>query len=92
MDLQKVTDVAAEIVRALAPIVSVAAPELGAGMAIVSKIVAGVQDAEPVALSLFNRLQTGQTVTPEQLTQFASDYEDAYQKLNADIAAKLAAS
>lgn len=82
---------AGKVVAALAPIAESALPGASAAIALGAKIVQGVMDAEPTAVALFNQIKSGTPPTPEQLQQYASDYETAYQKLNADIAAQLAA-
>jgi hypothetical protein len=78
------------VVSALAPIAETLDPALAPAIAIGTKIVQGVLATEPTAVALYNQLKAGTPPTAAQLTQFQSAYESAYQKLNADIAAKLA--
>lgn len=92
IDWSKITSIVSQGVTVLAPLVEAADPALGVAVGIISKVVAGAVAEEPVALDLFNRLKSGAPVSPAQLAQFASDYEAAYQQLNADINAKLAES
>lgn len=89
IDWSSVTSIVSQGVNVLAPLVEAADPALGVSVGIISKVVAGVAAAEPSAVALYNRLTSGQPVTPEELKQFASDYEAAYQQLNADINVKL---
>src|ERR1700704_4254269 len=79
------------VVVALAPIVSVAVPGAAAAIMIGTKSIQAVLAAEPTAVALFNRIKSGEQVTPAELQQYASDYEAAYQQLAKDIADKLAA-
>lgn len=79
------------VVTVLAPIVSAAVPGAAAAIAIGTKIVQGVIAAEPTAVALYNRITSGEQVTAAELQQYASAYEDAYQRLAKDIADKLAA-
>jgi hypothetical protein len=89
--LDDITKGVTTVVDVLAPVASVAFPQAAVAIAIGSKIIQGVIAAEPTAIALFNQIKGGTPPTPAQLAQFSADYETAYQKLNADIAAKLAA-
>jgi hypothetical protein len=82
---------AGDVVAALAPLVALAAPGASAAISIGVKIIQGVIAAEPTAVALYNQIQDGTPATAAQLQTFASDYETSYQKLNTDIAVKLAA-
>jgi hypothetical protein len=83
-----VADVTA-IVGAISPVLDIASPAAGAAVSVAAKILTGVSAAEPTAVSLYNQITSGATVTAAQLQTFAANYETAYQKLSADIAAKL---
>ena len=86
MDWSKLgTDVAA-IAAAVAPFV----PTASGAILLASKIVQGVLDEIPAAVALYTQIVNGRAPTAAQLTQYQSDYEAAYQQLNADIAAALA--
>lgn len=78
-------------VTAVEPLVGVMAPGASAAIGIGAKIIQGVLAEEPTAMALYDQIVGGTAVTPQQLQQYAADYEASYQKLNADIAAKLAA-
>lgn len=78
------------VVSTLAPIAETAFPEAAAALAIGTKIVQGVLAAEPTAVALYKQIMGGTVATPAQLNDFAAAYEASYQKLNADIAAKMA--
>jgi len=80
------------IVRTLEPIVGLAIPGISSALSIGTKIIQGVIDNEPIAVSLYNRIKSGEVPTPAELQKYAADYETAYQKLNASILAKLAAT
>lgn len=79
------------VVNALAPLIGSAFPEAAAAIYLGSKIVQGLLAAEPTAVSLYNRITSGEQVTAAELQQYASAYEAAYQQLSKDIADKLAA-
>lgn len=80
------------IVKRLEPVVGLAVPGISAALSIGTKIIQGVIDNEPIAVSLYNRIIGGEVPTPEELQKYAADYEAAYQKLNASILAKLAST
>jgi len=71
--------------------VAVAAPELMAGLSIGEKIVQGMLAEIPAAKALYVQITSGTPATKDQIAQLEADYEASYQKLRADIAAKLAA-
>src|SRR5438132_516917 len=79
-----------KVVAALAPFAMAADPALGGAVAIGVKIVQGVIANEPAAVALYQQIRGGTPPTAAQLQKYASDYETSYQKLNADINAKLA--
>jgi hypothetical protein len=89
---EEVVQVVGEVVTVLAPIAAAADPAIAGAVAIGAKIVAGAIALEPQAVALLNQIKGGTPPTAAQLAQYASDYEAAYQKLNADITAKLAAT
>ncbi len=86
-----VANVAGEVVKLLEPIAAAAVPGAAEAIAIGTKIVQGVIAAEPTAVALYEQIKSGTPPTPAQLQQFEADYEDAYQTLRRDIAARLAA-
>jgi len=94
LDWNKITQKVAEIVSALEPFANVAvgvvAPEVAPALVIGEKIIHGLINAEPTAVALVNQIKSGAEPTPAQLQQFSDNYEASYQKLKADIAAKLA--
>lgn len=79
-----------QVVTALAPIAEAVVPEAAVAISLGQKIIQGVIAAEPKAVALFEQIKSGTVPTGDQLQQYAADYEAAYQKLNADINAKLA--
>lgn len=79
------------VVSMLIPIVEAADPAIASAVAIGAKIVAGAIALEPDAVALFNQIKGGKAPTAAQLAAFSTSYEAAYQQLNTDIAAKLAA-
>lgn len=79
------------VVGVFAPVVAMAVPPAAAAITLGAKIVQGAIAFEPTALRLYNQIVNGTPVTPQQLAQFELDYEASYQKLDADIKAKLAA-
>lgn len=88
------TDIASKVsaaVDALAPLAEALVPEAAAAVEIGQKIIQGVIDEEPTAIALYNQIVSGTPPSAAQLQQFSSDYEDSYQKLAADIKAKIAA-
>ena len=91
MDWTQIAAVVTKIVSTITPLLDTVAPEAAPALAVAEKIIHGVIVAEPVAVDLYNRMRLGNVPTPEELQKFAADYESAYQKLKADIAAKLTA-
>lgn len=77
-------------VTGAAPLAEMLAPQWAPAIQIGAKLLTAAAAAEPTAVSLVQDIQSGTTPTPAQLQQFATDYEDAYQALHADIAAKIA--
>lgn len=90
-DWTSVANNVAQIVTVLAPFAKAAAPGSAAAIDIATKVIQGVIAAEPTAIALYNSIKNGAVPTPEELKQFSGAYEASYQKLKADIAAKLAA-
>lgn len=90
-DFNNLASGAATALNALAPFVAGASPAASAGLLIASKIIQGVIAADPVAVSLYDRLTGGGAVTPEELASYMSKYETDYQALHANIQAKFAA-
>lgn len=74
-----------------APVVESLVPAWAPAIQIGLKLLTGAAQAEPVAVSLVQSIQSGQAPTPAQLQAFASDYEADYQALHADLAAQIAA-
>ncbi len=91
MDWKAIEKGVVEVVTALAPIAETALPAAAPAISIGVKILQGVIDAEPTAVALFEQIKSDKPPTADQLQQFAADYESSYQKLDADIKAKLAA-
>lgn len=90
LNLKSVSSNLTDILKAVEPFVDVMAPEIGAALHLAEKIGQGVMAAEPSATALYKQITSGTDATPEQLKQYASDYEDAYQELKADIEKRLA--
>lgn len=90
MDLSKITGEIASVIKLLEPVIGMIAPEAMGAITIGSRIIQGVVAAEPVAVELFNRIQSGASVTDADLARFWQDYQSAHDQLEADIAAKLA--
>lgn len=88
---QTISNDVVSIVTALAPFASAAFPGAGVAISIGTKILQGAIALEPTAVALVNQIKAGNPPTATQLQQFDADYEAAYQKLKADLAAKLAA-
>lgn len=95
MNFDQITKAVSDFVTAAAPIVNAGvaafAPEAAAGVSIAEKLIQGVLDEEPAAKALYDQVVGGTPLTAEQVKAFEADYESAYQKTKADIAAKLAA-
>lgn len=87
-----IVDEVSMFVSLVAPIVEIAAPGSSAAISVGSKILQGVLAAEPSAVALYDQIKSGAPVSEDDLKNYEADYDDAYQQLNADIAAKLAAS
>lgn len=85
-----IVDEVSMFVSLVAPIIEIAAPGSSAAIGIGSKILQGVLAAEPSAVALYDQIKSGAPVSEDDLHKFAADYEDAYQQLNADIAAQIA--
>ena len=81
-----VSDVTA-ILDALAPVVDVIDPAIGAALTLVQKIASGVVAAEPTAVGLYASLTSGTPPTEAQLTEYAAAYDAAFAKLNTDLQA-----
>lgn len=88
--INQIVGVVESVVTALAPIAAAVEPNLAAGIVLGQKIVLGALALEPEAVQLYNSIISGVTPTAGQLAQFSSNYEAAYQQLDADIKAKLA--
>jgi hypothetical protein len=91
---QRIVDNLTTFVNAAQPFVdavAVADPALAPAIGIGEKLLQGVLAEEPTAVQFWNQIQAGTPPTQAQLTQWAADYETSYQKLKADLAAKLAA-
>lgn len=82
---------AAPFVNGAITAVELVDPAIAPAISLGSKILAGVADAEPTAVALFNSITSGTPPTAAQLQAYATAYETAYQQLNADINAALAA-
>lgn len=88
----EIAQTVADLVNAAAPIIGALAPEAAPALSIAEKILHGVIAAEPVAISLYSRITSGDVPSSAELQQFAVAYETSYQRLKADIARKLAAT
>ena len=88
---ESIAQTASNVVSALAPFVGMAVPGASEAISIGQKIIQGVIASEPTAVALYTQITSGTPATPDQLQQYAAEYEASYQKLNADILAKLAA-
>lgn len=91
MNWNKIASGVADIVSAAEPFVSAAFPGASAALSIAEKILQGVIAAEPTAVALYERITSGEVPTPDELQKYAAAYEASYQKLKADLAAKIAA-
>jgi hypothetical protein len=78
---------AQEIAGVLAPVIEGFAPETIPAVEIISKILNGVVAGVPTAKALWDKLVGGETVTPQELNEYAASYESSYEKLVADAAA-----
>ena len=65
-------------------------PAEATAIGVATKIVQGMLEGVPAALELYDNITSGKTVTAADLASYVSDYETAYQKLNADADAALA--
>lgn len=83
---------ASKVIEALAPLAEAAAPAMAEGVAIGAKVVQGFLAMEPAAVALVNQIKNGIPATPAQIQDYAAAYEASYQKLHADIEARLAAT
>lgn len=79
------------LVVAAEPAIDMVAPGAGSALHIAESIFQGAIAGAPTAIALVNQITSGTPATPAQLQQYSADYEASYQKLKADIAAKLAA-
>lgn len=91
-DIAAVATGVSNFVKAVEPIIDIAAPEAAPILAIGEKILQGIAAGAPTAVSLYNQIKDGTPATPAQIAQFEADYENAYQKLRSDLAARLADS
>ena len=80
----------ANVIAAIAPIVSLADPALGAILTGVATIAAGVAAAEPTAVSLYNQITSGKPPTAEELAAYIAANEASYNQLQESINAALA--
>lgn len=87
--LANIGSVLSTVIGAVAPVVAVIDPSLSVAVSIGQKIVQGLIDAEPMAVSLYNQIVAGTPPTAAQLATYSLSYEADYQQLNADINAKL---
>lgn len=86
MEFAKIANQASHILAALEPILTAAVPPAGAAIAIASKIAAGVVEAEPAAVALYEQITSGEIPTEEQMLKYAADYEESYQALHVELA------
>lgn len=75
-----------------APVVEELVPAWAPAIQIGTKLLTAAANAEPVAVGIVKQIQSGQAPTPDQLQQFSTQYEAAYQALHADLAAQIAAA
>lgn len=80
------------LINAGAPVVELLEPQWAPAIQIASKLLTGAVAVEPTAVAIVKNIQSGQAPTPDQLQSFATTYEDDYQALHADLAAKIAAT
>jgi hypothetical protein len=94
MNWDAITKKVSDIVNTVEPLVNgavgILAPELSVAVSLGEKLIHGIINAEPAAVALVDSIKGGAVPTPAELQAFADTYEDSYQKLKADIAAKLA--
>ncbi len=92
LDWNTITKNVVSFVNDGAPIAEQLLPEYAPAIQIGAKLLTGAANAEPAAVDLVNTIRSGQMPSPADLQQFATDYEDSYQALHADIAARLAST
>lgn len=89
MDWNKITDAVITIVKTGAPIAASLFPGASAAINIAEHLVASAQRGEPAAMALVNTINSNAPVSPEQLKEYADNYQISYEALNADIDRKL---
>lgn len=86
-----VANTAAEVVKLLAPVAEAAVPGAAEAIAIGTKIIHGVIDAEPTAVALYEQIKSGVPPTVTQIKALNDAYEASYQTLRAKLAEQIAA-
>lgn len=90
--IQSVADAIGKIIPVFETVGAVLAPEAAAAFATATAIAKGVVALEPEALALWDRLQSSNPPTQDELDAYAATEQGAYDQVIADIQAKLAAS
>lgn len=86
MKIASIANQTSAILAALEPVLTAAVPPAGAAIAIASKIAAGVAEAEPAAIALYDQIIGGEIPDEADMLRYAADYEVAYQALHAELA------
>jgi hypothetical protein len=85
-DIESGLSTLATVVSAISPMV----PGIGTAIALGAKVVQGLINLEPSAVTLYDSITSGAPVTAAQLATFNSAYELDYEQLNSDINTALA--
>lgn len=84
---KQVFDLVKPMVPVVEGLINVAAPGAAQALSIAEKLIQALFDGEPTAEALFNQIKNGIVPGAAQLQAWSDDYESAYQKLKADLAA-----
>jgi len=80
------------VVTTLEPLVAAAFPGVGAGLAIATEVIKGVQAAEPAAVALYNSIVGGTQPTAAQIAAYVASNAALNAKMDADVNQALAAA
>lgn len=88
--IQSVADAIGKALPVIETVAAALAPEAAAAVATAIAVAKGVIAMEPEALALWDQFQSGTPPTQDQLDAYAATEQTAYDKVMADIQAKLA--
>lgn len=89
--IQSVADAIGKALPVIETVAAVLAPEAAAAVATAIAVAKGVIAMEPEALALWDQFQSGTPPTQDELDAYAATEQASYEKVMADIQAKLAA-